>query len=222
MRYFNEMSHVKPNREYSRAEYISDAVVHGLGIGGALIAGPVLITLAAVWIGEPTIVTAAVIYTLTMLAMWVCSALYNLVQREELVPKLRRLDQSAISLKIAGTYTPFIALASGSLGFLAGIWVTALAGAAIILMSRKQFSWLAILLYLALGWAGAVMGGPLVSTLSPVAFWLLVAGGLTYSAGVVFNVWGSLPFHNTIWHIFVLAGTWLCYAAIAAEVAITA
>lgn len=222
MRYFNEMSHVKPNREYSRAEYISDAVVHGLGIGGALIAGPVLITLAAVWIGEPTIVTAAVIYTLTMLAMWVCSALYNLVQREELVPKLRRLDQSAISLKIAGTYTPFIALASGSLGFLAGIWVTALAGAAIILMSRKQFSWLAILLYLGLGWAGAVMGGPLVSTLSPVAFWLLVAGGLTYSAGVVFNVWGSLPFHNTIWHIFVLAGTWLCYAAIAAEVAITA
>jgi hemolysin III len=222
MRYLNKMSHVKPNREYSRAEYISDAVVHGLGIGGALIAGPVLVTLATVWIGDPTIVTAAVVYTVTMLAMWVCSALYNLVQQEDLVPKLRRLDQSAISLKIAGTYTPFIALASGSLGFLVGIWVTALVGAAIILSSRHQFSWLAILLYLGLGWAGAVMGGPLVSTLSPVAFWLLVSGGLTYSAGVVFNVWGSLPFHNTIWHIFVLAGTWLCYAAIAAEVAVTA
>jgi len=216
------MSHVKPNREYSRAEYISDAVVHGVGIGGALIAGPVLVTLAAVWIGDPRIITAAVIYTICMLAMWICSALYNLVLREELVPKLRRLDQSAISLKIAATYTPFIALASGSLGFLVGIWATALAGAAIILWSRHQFSWLAILLYLGLGWAGAVLGGPLVSTLSPVAFWLLVAGGLTYSAGVVFNVWGSLPFHNTIWHIFVLAGTWLCYAAIAAEVAVTA
>ncbi|MEX3016935.1 PAQR family membrane homeostasis protein TrhA [Gymnodinialimonas hymeniacidonis] len=216
------MSHVKPNREYSRAEYISDAIVHGIGIGGTLIAGPVLVTLVAVWIGDAGSVTAAVIYAVTMLAMWICSALYNLVQREDLVPRLRRLDQSAISLKIAGTYTPFIALASGSLGFLAGIWAVALAGATLILVSRRQFSVLTILLYLGLGWAGAVLGGPLVSTLSPVAFWLLVAGGLTYSAGVVFNVWDSLPFHNTIWHIFVLAGTGLCYAAIAAEVAFIA
>lgn len=216
------MSHVKPNREYSRAEYISDAVVHGMGIGSALIAGPVLVTLTVVWIGDPGITTAAVVYTITMLAMWICSALYNLVQREEIIPSLRRLDQSAIYFKIAGTYTPFIALASGSLAFMAGIWATAIAGASVILLSKRKFIWLAILLYLGLGWAGAVMGGPLVSTLSPVAFWLLVAGGVTYSAGVVFNVWGSLPFHNTIWHVFVLAGTCLCYAAIAAEVAVTA
>ena len=216
------MSHVKPNREYSRAEYISDAVVHGMGIGGALIAGPVIVALAAIWVGDPRLVTALGVYAFTLLAMWVCSALYNLVLREEIVPSLRRLDQSAIYFKIAGTYTPFIALASGSLGFLAGIWATAIAGALIIILSRQQFIWLAILLYLGLGWAGAVLGGPLVSTLSPVAFWLLVAGGLTYSVGVVFNVWGSLPFHNTIWHVFVLAGTGLCYAAIATEVALIA
>ncbi|WP_224816994.1 hemolysin III family protein [Hasllibacter sp. MH4015] len=216
------MSHVKPNREYSRAEYISDAVVHGLGIGGALIAGPVLVTLAAIWIGDPGLVTALGVYAFTLLAMWVCSALYNLVQREDLVSGLRRLDQSAIYFKIAGTYTPFIALASGSLGFLAGIWAVALAGASLIILSPGRVAVLAIALYLALGWAGAVLGGPLVSTLSPLGFWLLVAGGLTYSAGVVFNVWGSLPFHNTIWHVFVLVGTVFCYAAIATEVALAA
>ncbi len=213
------MSHVKPNRAYSRAEYLSDAVVHGLGIGGALIAGPIIVALAAIWIGDPRLVTALSVYALTMLAMWVCSALFNLVQRAEWTDRLRRIDQSAIYFKIAGTYTPFIALASGSVGFLAGIWAVAVAGASMILLSRKKPAVMAIVLYLGLGWAGAVLGGPLVSTLSPLAFWLLVAGGLTYSIGVVFNVWGSLPFHNTIWHVFVLTGTIFCYAAIVTEVA---
>ncbi len=211
------MSHIKANRAYSRAEYLSDAVVHGLGISGALIAGPVLITLAAVWIGDPTLVGALAIYTLTLLAMWVCSALYNLVQREDLTPRLRRFDQSAIYFKIAGTYTPFIALASSSFGFFIGIWTVALAGASVILFSKGSYIWLAILLYLGLGWAGVVAGGPLLSGITPTAVMLLVAGGLTYSFGIIFLMWDRLPFHNTIWHVCVLAGTAICYAAILAE-----
>lgn len=212
------MAHLRSNRAYSRAEYLSDAVVHGLGIGGALIAGPVLIALAAVWIGDPTLTGALAIYTVTLLAMWVCSALYNLVQSEEMTPRFRRFDQSAIYFKIAGTYTPFIALASGSLGFFAGIWTVALAGASVILFSKRSFIWLAILLYLSLGWAGVVAGGPLLSGITQTAVSLLVAGGLTYSFGIIFLMWHRLPFHNTIWHICVLAGTAICYAAIVAEI----
>lgn len=211
------MAYLRSNRAYSRAEYLSDAVVHGLGIGGALVAGPVLITLAAVWVGDPTLVGSLAIYTITLLAMWVCSALYNLVQSEDLTPRFRRFDQSAIYFKIAGTYTPFIALASGSVGFFAGIWTVALAGASVILFSKRSYIWLAILLYLSLGWAGAVAGGPLLSGITPLAVSLLIVGGLTYSLGIVFLIWHRLPFHNTIWHICVLAGTATCYAAIVIE-----
>lgn len=211
------MAHLRSNRAYSRAEYLSDAVVHGLGIGGALIAGPVLITLAAVWVGDPTLIGALAIYTITLLAMWVCSALYNLVQSEHLTPRFRRFDQSAIYFKIAGTYTPFIALASGSLGFFAGIWTVALAGASVILFSKRSYIWLAIVLYLSLGWAGMVAGGPLLSGITPAAVSLLTVGGLTYSFGIIFLMWSKLPFHNTIWHVCVLAGTSICYAAIIAE-----
>jgi hemolysin III len=216
------MSHIKTNRAYSRAEYLSDAVVHGIGISGALIAGPVLITLAAVWFGDATTVVALLIYTLTLLGMWVCSAMYNLVQREDLIPRLRRFDQSAIYFKIAGTYTPFIALASSSFGFFIGIWTVALAGASVILFSKGSYIWLAILLYLGLGWAGVVAGGPLLADITPMAVMLLVAGGLTYSLGIVFLMWSRLPFHNTIWHVCVLAGTAICYAAILAEMLETA
>ena len=210
------MSHIAGRRPYSHAEYISDAIVHASGIGAALIGGPILIALAALWIGEPGVITAVCVYVATGLAMWSASAAYNLLQRPAWVDRLRRMDQSAIYLKIAGTYTPFAALAAGQAGFLAGIWTVAVLGAALILFTSR-YGWLAIPLYLGLGWAGAVWGGPLVSGLSPLGFWLLVAGGLIYSSGIAFLLWQRLPFHNTIWHVFVFLGSLACYAAIAAE-----
>ena len=73
------------------------------------------------------------------------------------------------------------------------------------------------MLYLALGWAGAVIGGPLIHALSPAGFALILAGGALYTLGVVFFLWERLPFHNTIWHVFVLAASWILYAAVVVE-----
>ncbi|NKX42977.1 PAQR family membrane homeostasis protein TrhA [Roseicyclus persicicus] len=210
------MSHIAGSRPYTRAEYISDAIVHASGIGAALVGGPLLIAMAAYRIGEPAIVIAVAVYFATGLAMWSFSAAYNLLRRPAWVDRLRRMDQSAIYFKIAGTYTPFAVLAAGQAGFLAAIWTVAAAGAALILFSSR-YTWLAIPLYLGLGWAGALWGGPLVSGLTPLGFWLLAAGGITYSAGIAFLLWERLPFHNTIWHVFVFLGSLACYAAIAAE-----
>jgi len=210
------MSYIAGTRPYSRAEYISDAIVHASGIGAALIGGPVMIALTALWIGEPALVAAVAVYVATGLAMWSFSAAYNLLQRPAWVDRLRRFDKSAIYFKIAGTYTPFAILASAHGAFLVAIWSVAAVGALMILFSSR-LGWLSIPLYLGLGWAGAIWGGPLVSGLSPTGFWLLAAGGITYSSGIAFLLWNRLPFHNTIWHVFVFIGSLACYAAIAAE-----
>jgi hemolysin III len=206
-------------RAYSRAEYLSDAAVHVTGIGAALVGGPVLVALAAIWTGDANLTLAIGIYAAAMLAMLVCSALYNMIPRPDWADRLRRLDQSAIYLKIAGTYTPFIALSAGHTGLLAIIWGGAVAGASIIILSMRRRLGLAIGLYLGLGWACVVWGWPMLAALTGVGFWLLVGGGLLYSAGVVFLLWSRLPHHNTIWHVFVLAATALCYAAIMVELA---
>jgi hemolysin III len=210
------MGNVSGSRAYSRAEYVSDAIVHASGIGAALIGGPIMIAMTALWIGEPALVAAVAVYFATGLAMWSFSAAYNLLQRPAWVDRLRRFDQSAIYFKIAGTYTPFAILSAGQGAFLVVIWSVAALGALMILFSAR-YTWLSIPLYLGLGWAGAVWGGPLVSGLSPTGFWLLASGGIIYSSGIAFLLWHKLPFHNTIWHVFVFLGSLACYAAIGAE-----
>jgi len=203
---------------YSRAEILSDAAVHAVGLVSALIAVPVLVTLAAVWSGDRTTVAAASVYGLSLIAMFVCSAVYNLLELPGWKDVLRRVDQSAIYVKIAGSYTPFAVLTGTHAGFfLAGVWGTAALGASLIILSPTPLKWASILLYLALGWAGALIGGPMFAALSPAGFSLIVAAGLIYTAGLFFFLWERLPFHNTIWHVFVLAASFTLYAAVVIE-----
>lgn len=211
------MSHVAGSRPYSRAEYLSDAAIHVLGISFALVAGPILVTIAAVRSGDGATVGAVALYAVTLLAMLTCSGLYNMIRVPHWTDRLRRLDQSAIYFKIAGTYTPFVILFPGSPGFLAAIWAVAIGGASLIVLSARKHTLAAIVLYLGLGWAGVALGQPMIDGLSPVGAVLLLTAGLLYSAGIAFLLWHRLPFHNTIWHVFVLAATCACYAAIALE-----
>ncbi|MEM9319771.1 MAG: hemolysin III family protein [Pseudomonadota bacterium] len=203
---------------YSRSEYISDAVVHVSGLTLAMIAAPILVTLTAVWIGDARAVTAVTIYAVSLITMLLCSALYNMIKHAEWSDRLRRLDQSAIYLKIAGTYTPFLMLTSTKAGWiLVAIWVMALAGAALIFFARQSFLYLAIALYLGLGWIGVVFWGPALSGLSMPAIALVISAGVTYTIGVLFLIWQRLPHHVTIWHVFVLVASAKAYAAVMIE-----
>lgn len=203
---------------YSRAEKLSDAAVHIVGVVGALIAAPVLITLAAVWFGDAGTVAATAIYAVSLIGMVTCSAVYHMTPAPGWKDFLRRIDQTAIYMKIAGTYTPFAVLTGGSAGmFLMGLWGAALAGAAIILFGSARLRRPSLVLYLAIGWAGIFAARPVLDAISPASFWLILAGGCIYTLGVVFFLWERLPFHNTIWHAFVLAATGLIYSAVVIE-----
>jgi hemolysin III len=205
---------------YSRAERLSDAAVHVTGILIALRAAPVLVTLAAVWLGDRMLVAAATVYGLSLIAMLACSALYHMTEAPDWKEPLRRLDQSAIYLKIAGAYTPF-AVMSGpqAMPFLAGLWAAAIAGVSLKLLTARQLFGLTVALYLAMGWAALVVGGPIIERMTPQGFHLVLLSGGLYTVGLGFLVWDRLPFHNTIWHVFVLAASLVVYAAVVIELA---
>lgn len=203
---------------YSRAEIVSDAAVHAVGLVAALVAVAVLLVLAGLWFGATWVLLAAAVYGLTLIGMFVCSALYNLVASPAWRDTFRRVDQSAIYMKIAGSYTPFAVLTGTHMGyFLTGVWGAAVAGASLILFGSERMRRPALLLYLAIGWAGIFAGRPLVASLSPAGFALILAAGLVYTAGVVFYLWERLPFHNTIWHVFVLTASFVLYAGLVVE-----
>ncbi|MEM1429301.1 MAG: hemolysin III family protein [Pseudomonadota bacterium] len=200
--------------EYTRAEHVSDVAVHLVALVAAIAAVPVLITLAAVWHGNASAITAISIYGATLIAMIGCSALYNGFPRAPLNWLFQRLDHSAIYFKIAGTYTAFTLMTGQGGWLLTGLWGAALAGSGLRVFGSGRWKWLAFALYLLMGWAGVVFGWSIFSALSAPVLALMLAGGLLYTGGTVFLLWERLPFHNTIWHLFVMSATTVFFIAV--------
>jgi hemolysin III len=201
---------------YSKAELIADGIVHAIGIVLAISAGSILLAFSIFHAGLWEYV-AAVFYVVSLLTVLSISLAYNMwpVSRAKWV--LRRFDHAAIYLLIAGTYTPFLAQLDH--GITAGltiavIWGAAIAGMAIKLSLPGRFDRLAVVFYLAIGWSGVVLAEPLIATLPTATLWLMVAGGVAYSTGVVFFAWQSLRFQSALWHGFVVTGASLHLAAV--------
>lgn len=198
----------REQRPYTRAEMVVDGIVHGLGLVVALVAGSVLLTFAILWTA-PEAVPALVVYLVSFVALFGISMAYNLWPVSPVKMHLARLDQAAIFLFIAGTYTPFLAIIGGTTtGILmtSFVWGASLIGIALKLIVPERFGRLAIVLYLAIGWSGILVFQSLGQTLPHSTLWLLVAGGATYSLGIIFHLWEKLKFQNALWHVFVVCG----------------
>lgn len=209
---------LEARHDYSPAERRSDAVVHFLGIGAALIAVPTLIVLAVTLRGDAAAVASTTIYGLALLKMLVFSALFHLTTQPRLRRIFRSLDHTAILCLIAATYTPFVLLSGAeATGLLVTLWAAALLGAALRAFAPDRLKLAAIALALGMGWAGLIGGGALFALLSTPVMVLITIGGVLYTVGVVFCVWERLPFHYTIWHLCVLAASATFYAAVTVQ-----
>jgi hemolysin III len=200
----------QPRRRFSLAELIADGIVHGVGIAFAISLGTVILVFAALGTAR-TELPAIVVYLVTLVTVLGISLAFNLASPVSGFRRvMARLDQAAIFLFIAGTYTPFLAVLGGTRDgqlLTVLVWGAALVGVALKLIVPQRFGRLAIVLYLAIGWSGVLVFQTLASALPPVSFWLLVAGGVTYSAGIIFHLWDRLKFQNVLWHVFVVAGS---------------
>lgn len=200
----------------TRVEKAADGVVHAVGMVAALIGGGLLVAVALVNRGVP-MATASAIYALCLMAMLAASAVYNLTRPSRARRILRRIDEAAIFLMIAGSYTPFtMKLLPPQFALLATvvIWVAALTGAAgkVLWPRLSDRAWCAI--YLAFGWLAVLVVGPAVPTLPAAAIGLLVVAGVTYSAGVLLYLNHALPFRRALWHACVVLGAAGHYGAI--------
>jgi hemolysin III len=200
---------------YSAAEEIAHSVTHGLGIILS-IAGLAALIAVAVRSG-PRSVVASGIFGTTLILLYVASTLYHSIPIPRAKRVLRVLDHAAIYLLIAGTYTPFTMVSlRGAWGWslFAGVWVLAVAGIVLEVKPVRRLRWLPIVLYLCMGWLIVIAFEPLAQVVATGGLVLLVLGGVSYTAGVVFYVWRRLPYHHAVWHVFVLLGSVLHFFAV--------
>lgn len=202
-------------RQFTPAELLADGVIHVIGIAASLVAVSVMLALALPRI-DPLSGAGLAVYGATLIVMFVASAAYNMIPHLHWKPALRRCDQAAIFLKIAGTYTPLVVILSGlfAYGVLAAIWIAAIAGGLAKLIYGIRFERMSVAFYLALGWASVLLAWPIFVTLPLATSVLLLVGGLLYTAGVVFHLWDRLMFQNAIWHAFVLMASACHFVAI--------
>ena len=201
---------------YDRAELWADGVVHVIGLVAALIWVVLLLGVAAPGAGMELAVGLGV-YGGGLVAVKTTSAIYNMWPVSRVKWVLRRYDHAAIYLLIAGTYTPLLILLEDqgrATLLLVAVWLLALVGIILKIGLPGRFDRLSIALYLGIGWSGLAAGGAVYEALSGLTLALIAAGGIVYSVGVIFHLWKGLRFHNAIWHVFVLVGSALFYAAI--------
>jgi hemolysin III len=200
----------------SPAEQTADLVVHVVGLTLAAVGGIVLAVLAAIYAGIGAVVATAA-YAVCLIAMLTVSTLYNQARPGASRPILRRMDEAAIFLMIAGSYTPFTTQrfeGAWAIGFTLLVWGIALAGVFTKLIAPRisDAFWGGV--YALFGWLAVLALKPLVETVHPIALGLLVLGGLIYTAGVFVFISPQVKFRRAIWHGFVVTGATVHWAAV--------
>lgn len=201
---------------YSRGELIADGVVHVVGVVLAISAGSVLLALSA-FHAAPWEYVGTVFYVASLVIVLSLSALYNMWPVSPLKWALRRFDHAAIFLLIAGTYTPFLVQMDDPVTvrlMLIIIWGAAALGIAVKLLLPGRLEKVAVAFYLAMGWSGVIVFNTLSVSLPRATLWLIAAGGVAYSVGVIFHVWQRLRYQTALWHGCVLLGAGLHLAAV--------
>lgn len=194
--------------QYSRAEERLNVLS---SVAGVLlsVAGLVWMLFISISIDDPWRIVASSIYGISLITLFLSSALYHGRHASSRRHLFKLMDHLAIYILIAGTYTPFLLVAIRSrLGWwLFGIiWTLAVAGILSKIWLRHRYPRLSLVSYLLMGWLVVIAAPQIASSLGSNGIAWLIAGGVSYTVGVIFYAAKAMPFAHVIWHFFVLVG----------------
>jgi hemolysin III len=196
-------------RRQSLGEEIANSVSSGLCLM-AILAGIPFLLHSAIHRQNQWSLAGALAFAVSMVLLYLASTIYHALPQSKTKELFRLLDHSAIYLFIAGSYTPF------TLGALRGcwgwtlfglVWGLAIVGIGFTLFGQLQDHWFSTLLYLGLGWIGLFAIRLFWQRVPLEGLSWMAAGGLAYTAGVMFYTAKRVKYAHFIWHLFVAAGT---------------
>jgi hemolysin III len=187
-----------------------NALTHGIGAVLGLIG---LVLLIAFDTHKTTnSLFSVVVYGSSVLLLFTASTLYHSVTDDKRKYYFRILDHISIYFLIAGTYTPvLVIILFDSLGWilLYIVWGIVAFGVVLKLFFTGKYEVFSSLLYLAMGWLIVFDFSELSNKINEGTLFL-IAGGVSYTIGILFYAIKRIPYNHVIWHLFVLMGA-LCH-----------
>ena len=207
------------------------ALTHFIAMLLAAIAATPLITKASQLSGRFTAVAVA-IFIVSMILLYAASTVYHTLDISEHVNQmLKKIDHMMIFVLIAGTYTPVCLIVLGNtVGYrlLALVWFIAIVGIVINALWINCPKWFSSMIYIAMGWVCLTAIKSIIASLTPGAFYWLLAGGIIYTiGGIIYAL--KLPLFNArfkhfgsheIFHLFVMGGSFCHYMVMFRYVAV--
>jgi hemolysin III len=194
-----------------------NAITHVAGILFGIVSVPFLILNACKTCGH-YVIAGISLYGLSFLMVFTFSTLFHLQREGGKTRQLFKiLDHISIYFFIAGTYTPFILIFvnnSFGLTLLAVLWTLALAGTVFKSFYCGRFEIISTIIYLAMGWMLLTGADAFFAKMPSSVMWLIIAGAILFTVGVVFYIWRWFVYHHAVWHVLVLAGAICHYVAV--------
>jgi hemolysin III len=203
-------------RRQSPSEEVANAVSAGAGLVAAIAGIPLLFAFGTQR-GSDWTVAGASVFAATTVWLYLASTVYHALPRNRAKRLFRLFDHMGIFLLIAGTYTPFtLGVLRGAVGWtlFAVVWSLAILGIGFTVFGGLRFRRLSVCIYLGLGWLALFAVRPFWLHVPLSGLLWLLAGGIAYSAGLVFYLAKRLAYSHFIWHLFVIAGTSCHYCAV--------
>ncbi len=198
---------------YTVGEEITNTVTHVLGLIGGVIALILCVKKAHEFYG-PTEITAAAIYGSCLMLLYSASSLYHAMRPSMTKKVLQIIDHCAIYFLIAGSYTLIslgaIRRADPLLGWglFATEWVLAVIATVLTAIDLKAYRCFSMICYIGMGWGVLPFLGKVYHILSPMGFYLLLAGGIAYTVGAIaYGIGSKVRWMHSIFHVLVVVGS---------------
>ncbi|OUR99038.1 hemolysin III family protein [Flavobacteriales bacterium 33_180_T64] len=183
------------------------------GIGAALGIAGLVVLILFLKKETPYALFSVVAYGISIIILFLASTFYHAVKGDKRKHYFRIVDHISIYLLIAGTYTPvLLIMLPDSLGWILFwvVWGIAAFGVILKLFFTGKFETFSTLLYLVMGWLVVFDFSTLADRMQINGLYLLFAGGLFYTLGIIFYAIEKIPYNHVIWHLFVLGGA-ICH-----------
>lgn len=160
---------------------------------------------------------SVLIFGLSSIFVYIASSLYHYNWDKPFRKIYRTLDHIFIYYLIAGSYTPFMLITfdsdKGWKLFLA-VWVVAFIGTLFKFFFTGKYEKFSVFFYVGMGWMILLEFKEFLRSTPDITFYLLLIGGLLYCIGVGFYLRDKLRYNHAIWHVFVMAGNFMHFAAV--------